>query len=312
VTEDLSHARSIAEVRVAVSARAQVGECPRWDDELGRLLWIDISAHAVHAFDPVTGVDTSVQMSELITSVNLTTDRRVLVGHSRRFALVDLCTGATETALSLEHLHPSMSTNDAACDSDGRLWFGTVAHGGAMTGGLFRFEGGDESTPMVSQVEFSNGLGWSPDGRLLYYADSARGVDILDFDIEHGVAANRRPFVLIPAAEGKPDGLAVDDEGGVWIALWGAGKVRRYKPDGSLDGHLNVPVGDVTACAFGGDDHSTLFITSASARVDAQAREPLAGNLFAADVPFTGPSACRYRVSLPPSELNDPSDENRW
>ncbi|HEX8102493.1 MAG TPA: SMP-30/gluconolactonase/LRE family protein, partial [Solirubrobacteraceae bacterium] len=144
---------------------------------------------------------------------------------------------------------------------------------------------------VLTGVTLSNGLGWDPAGRRMYYIDSpTQRVDVLDFDPASGEIGERRPFAVIPEADGTPDGLAVDDAGGVWVALFGGGEVRRFGPDGSPTGRVEVPADNVTACCFAG---RRLIVTTASVDVapERAARQPHAGGLFALEVPFSGPPA---------------------
>jgi sugar lactone lactonase YvrE len=132
---------------------------------------------------------------------------------------------------------------------------------------------------MLPGISVSNGIGWSPDCSALYHVDSARRrVDVYDFDAVAGTVAGRRAVVAVPAELGAPDGLAVDAEGGLWVALWGGSAVHRYGPDGALEERLELPVTNVTSCCFGGSDLKTLYVTTAARGA---AGEPLAGALFA-------------------------------
>jgi sugar lactone lactonase YvrE len=155
-------------------------------------------------------------------------------------------------------------------------------------GALYRYDPDGTLHTKLTGVSLSNGIGWSPDGRRMYYVDTmAQRVDVIDFDPDTGALHDRRPWVTIDDADGGPDGLTVDDEGGVWVALWGGSAVRRYRPDGELDGVIELPVSQVTACCFAGE---RLIITTASRGVS----EPGAGNLFVAEPGVSGPPAHRF------------------
>jgi sugar lactone lactonase YvrE len=173
--------------------------------------------------------------------------------------------------------------NDGKCDSTGRFWAGTMAldvRPGA--GSLYRLGPKRDVERMVTGVTISNGLGWSLDDRLMYYIDTPhRRVDVFDFDSPAGAIANRRPFVTIEGP-GWPDGMAVDAEGGLWIAIWGGGKVLHYLSDGTLAGGVEVPVSQVSSCGFGGPELRDLYITTAWQNLSPERRaaEPLAGGLF--------------------------------
>jgi sugar lactone lactonase YvrE len=158
-------------------------------------------------------------------------------------------------------------------------------------GALYRYADGVLDR-VLDRVSLSNGIGWSPDGRTMYYVDSPeRRVDAFDFDLAAGAIANRRVFVSLD--EGTPDGLTVDDEGGVWVALWAGWCVRRYMPDGALDAVVDLPAAKVTACCFGGDDGRTLYVTTASVDLadEERRRQPHAGCVFAAYPGVSGPPA---------------------
>jgi sugar lactone lactonase YvrE len=136
---------------------------------------------------------------------------------------------------------------------------------------------------MVDGVTVSNGIDWSPEDDRMYYADSPTGrIDVFDWEPAAGTVSNRRPFVTLPPEAGLPDGLCVDDDAHVWVALWGGGAVRRYRPDGTLEREVKLPVTKVTSCAFGGRELDELFITSARSGLnEAQlAAQPNAGAIF--------------------------------
>jgi sugar lactone lactonase YvrE len=170
----------------------------------------------------------------------------------------------------------------------------------APTGALYRFDPDRRITRMHDEVKCSNGMGWSPDGRVMYHTESFRfAIFAFDFDPGSGEISGRRPFVqLDPEAGGFPDGLTVDREGFVWSAQPVYGRIVRYDPDGGIDRIVDLPVSRGTGCAFGGSDLGTLYITSATETLtDAEiAEEPLAGSVFAvtpgvrgvAETPFAG------------------------
>jgi sugar lactone lactonase YvrE len=170
--------------------------------------------------------------------------------------------------------------NDGEVDPSGRFWAGTMELGAAPgRGSLYRLGPRGEVTRVLAGVSISNGLGWSPDERTLYYIDSpTQRIDAYDYDRSSGAIANRRTVAEIDPASGLPDGLAVDAEGCLWVALWGGSSLHRYTPDGRLDRAVALPVSQVTSCAFGGPDLDELYVTSAW--VGLEEREPAAGGLF--------------------------------
>jgi sugar lactone lactonase YvrE len=174
--------------------------------------------------------------------------------------------------------------NDAGVDPAGRVWVGSMHTGESEPlGELYRLDPGGVLTTMVKNVTVSNGLGWSPDGTRLYYVDSPqRRVDMFDYNAATGEAVGRRVLADLSAFDGVPDGLTVDADGFVWVAIWGGGVLRRLAPDGTQDAVVPVPVSQPTSCAFGGPGMTDLYITSArKGLTEAElADQPLAGRLL--------------------------------
>jgi sugar lactone lactonase YvrE len=277
-------------VELAVSQPALLGEGPRWDAARARLLWVDVEGRALHVLDPLMG-DRAVPVGSRIGAVAPLSDEQALVALADRLALVDLDDGSLETLVDVPH-DAERRLNDGACDARGRFWVGSMALDERPGGGALYRYGEGALDRVIDRVSLSNGIGWSPDGRTMYYVDSPEGrVDAFDFDVDAGTIANRRTFVAID--QGTPDGLTVDDEGGVWVALWAGWSVRRYAPDGELDAVVDLPVAKVTACCFGGDDGRTLYVTTASVDLidEERRRQPHAGCVFAAYPGVSGPAA---------------------
>jgi sugar lactone lactonase YvrE len=279
---------------VAIQGGALLGEGPRWDAVAQRLLWVDIEGRALHLFDPARGEDRAIQLGDRIGSAAPTDDDGVLVALADRLALVDLESESVQTLVEIPH-GEEMRLNDGACDPAGRFWVGSVALDFApAAAALYRYSGEGGLDRMLEGVTISNGLGWSPDGRTMYYVDSmAYRIDAFDFDLATGAISERRPLTVIERGGGIPDGLAVDDEGGIWVALWGRAAIRRYSPDGELERVLDVPADNVTACCFGGVDGRSLYVTSASVDLSEEKRRarPLAGSVFVTELDVSGPPA---------------------
>lgn len=300
---------------VALRLEAVLGEGPRWDAAGRRLLAVDIERRRLHRFDPATGEDRPLDLGERIGVATPVEGGGLLLALARRLAVLDEAGNRMETLAAFPH-GDDVRANDGACDPGGRLFVGTMALDERPgRGALYRYTGGAGLEVALEPVTLSNGLGWSPDGRRMYYVDSpTQRVDVLAFDPETGRLGRREPFVHISEADGVPDGLAVDDEGGVWVALYGGGAVRRYGPDGNLDRLLDVPATNVTACCFGGDDGRSLFVTTARQGLSAAdlEREPLAGSIFVTDAGVTGPPARPFAHeagtrSTAPSEADETS-----
>ncbi|AWE50089.1 SMP-30/gluconolactonase/LRE family protein [Streptomyces nigra] len=275
-----------APYEVAVRAEAQLGEGPTWDPASGRLLWIDILGSRLHTYDPVSGRRSVRTVFQHIGAVKPRAGGGLALNLRDGVGLLD-----PDGAFRWLHHEPvsGRRANDAAVAPDGSLWAGTMRYDEAPGGGtLCRITGDGTAEVVLDDVTVSNGTGWSPDGRLLYYIDTpTRRVDV--FDHEDGRVTNRRTFAEIEDGAGFPDGLTVDAEGAVWVALWDGSAVRRYTPDGVLDRVIAFPVPRVTACAFGGPGLTDLYVTTA--RVGLDSPPPLAGSLFV--VPGAGRGAAQ-------------------
>lgn len=258
-------------------------EGPVWDSRTAELLWVDIRAGQIHratlAGDPPDLVkQATVTLDPPLSAVLPTESGGVLAAVGDNiFRVAD---DGTRTRLAtLPVPRDGVRLNDAKVDPSGRLLAGTVAEDRVPgSAALYRLDPHGALTALLTGVTISNGLGWSPDGRTLYYADSATfRVDAIDYDLEAGTLGARRKFATFD--DGEPDGLTVDADGCVWIAVWGAGEVRAFHPDGRPRATVTVGPSQVSSCTFAGPDLDLLVITTA-AEGDA-AREPGAGRLFA-------------------------------
>lgn len=276
----------MAEVRVALDAKAMLGEGPVWCPSEAALYWVDSLAPAVKRFDPATGATKTWPVPDLIGSLALRESGGLVVALRRGFYTLDLKTGAT-TPVHLPAEPEDTRFNDGKCDRAGRFWAGTMHFQGMPRepkGALYRMDIDQRVTRMERGIRTANGLGWSPDDRLMYYTDTRTNrIDVYDFDIATGEIANRRAFVHVPLDSGFPDGLTVDSQGYVWSAKWDGARVVRYAPDGRIDRVVAMPVPRPTSVCFGGPDFSTLYVTSARDGLDAAelAKAPLSGAVFA-------------------------------
>jgi len=208
------------------------------------------------------------------------------------FATLDLEDGTVTTLHDPEPDQAGNRFNDGKCDAQGRFWAGTMDEEEKVaSGSLYRLDADLESQRIVEGVICSNGLGWSPDGGLMYYTDTrTHRIDVFDFDAATGDIANRRTFAEIPADHGVPDGLTVDAEGALWVACWGGWRVIRFAPDGLVDREVMMPVPQPTSCTFGGPSLSRLYVTSAKVGLDQAVleRAPKSGCIFAIDTETRG------------------------
>ncbi|MFB7498001.1 SMP-30/gluconolactonase/LRE family protein [Streptomyces sp. NPDC056161] len=267
---------------VAIPARARVGEGPVWDAGARRLHWVDIPAGHIHTSDPVTGRTTS---RSLPTQVGAAVPRRgggFAAATAEGFASVD--TDGTAT-VRLALLPEGERMNDAKCDPGGRLWAGSTALDFARgRGALHVLLPNWTSRVVLDGLALPNGLGWSPDGRTFYLADSVAG-EVCAFDTDPGdpvpgVLGRRRTVFRLPGSAGMPDGLTVDAAGCLWIAVWGGDRVVRVSPDGELLAEVPLPVHQPSSCAFGGPGLDVLYVTSAREGLALPQDDP-AGSVFA-------------------------------
>ncbi|HVK24451.1 MAG TPA: SMP-30/gluconolactonase/LRE family protein [Actinokineospora sp.] len=294
-------------MEVVSEVRCGLGEGPVWDDQTGLLYWLDIVGERLHRSDG-TVVELGVQAGALA----LTASGRMLLAVPDGFAwLADLSTAPPQAAQNRQTPAVASKTgvpcggtpakpvvsavtmpnpgrfNDGKCDPEGRFWAGTITEPGQAA--LYRLDADLTVSTALTEVTISNGLGWSPDGGTFYYIDTPTN-RIDAFDYAAGEIGGRRTLVEI--TQGSPDGMTVDADGCLWVALWGGAAVHRYTPGGALDRTIEMPVAKPSSVTFGGSGLDTLFITSAGGVRDPD--NPLAGALFAVDPGVSGLPAHRF------------------
>jgi sugar lactone lactonase YvrE len=259
-------------------------EGPVWSDRWGGLRWVDMLAGDVLRLDG-DGTIRRTHVGRVAAALRPRRDGGAVIAVERGFTLED-ADGAL-TPLDPVWSDPGVRMNEGGCDPDGRFWCGSMAYDQAPgAAALYRLDPDGSVYTALEGVTVSNGLDWSPDGSLAYYNDTAtHRVDVFDYDRDTGLTG-RRPLVRLPD-DGNPDGLTVDAEGGVWVALFGGGAVHRYTPAGVLDVVVEVPTPQVTACTFGGPRRDQLFVTTSREGMGPD-DDPLAGSLFRADVGVPG------------------------
>jgi len=278
-------------LRSALGLRAKLGEGPVWHRDERALYWVDVFKPSVNRFDPATGENRAIAAPEPVHAVALTGGMSLIAVLDASLAYCDFASGRYEPIVTLID-GVATNLNDGRCDRAGRFWVGAKARDWeSPLGALFRLDRDGSIHRMEEGIKLSNGLGWSPDNRAMYYIDSAPGeIYAYDFDFPTGAIANRRVLVRVPKEAGLPDGMTVDAAGFLWVAQWGGARVVRYDPDGKIERTIAVPASRPTSCMFGGNDLTTLFITSGTMRMSAAelAAEPQAGNLFALETDIEG------------------------
>ncbi len=270
-------------VSLVVDERFDHPEGLVWDSRGDRLIWVDIFAGLVVSHDLGSGRLDRTELGRAVGSVAPRRDGGLVCAVREGFGLLSANGDfSVLTKQLIESRHLQM--NDGAVDARGRFWAGTTCldpdqypDAGALY--CLRPETA-EATEELTGVNVSNGIGWSPDGRRCYYVDSATGrVDVFSFDPDVGALRERRTLAVVDSV---PDGLAVDVDGCIWVAMCGGWEVQRFTPTGRLDRVVRLPGSQVTTCAFGGPDLSTLFIAvSAHGLDEASLRSEKAGYLFA-------------------------------
>jgi len=263
---------------------AEHGEGPVWWPSWGGLRWVDLFAG-----DMLTlrgdGTVARRHLGSALGSLRPRAGGGMVMALDTHFALTDAWDEEPRPFGNLR-TSPGVRLNDGGCDPQGRFYCGSMAHDSAPGAGcLYRLDPDGSTRVLLRGVTVSNGIGWSPDGGTGYYIDTGtHRLDAFDHDPDRGLSG-RRPLARID--EALPDGLAVDAEGGIWVALMGGGAVNRYRPDGTLEDRVELPVRQVTACAFGGPRLDELFITTSRVGFGI-AEEPEAGAVFRADVGVAG------------------------
>lgn len=264
------------------------GEGPVWWPD-GHLRCVDMDAGDVVDIGTDGSETGRIDVGRIAAVVRPRVDGGTLIAAERRLVLLD--SSGNRTNLPEVFDDSSLRFNEGGCDPEGTFYCGTMAYDKTPgRGKFFRFDPDGRPSVVLDSVTISNGFWFSPDGALAYYVDTPTGrVDVFDWTPEDGLR-DRRPFARIAEGDGHPDGLTVDGEGGVWVACWGGGAVRRFTPQGALDTVIEVPARQVSSCTIGGADMNRLFITTSRQGLSEDDVEPAAGAIFTVeDVPTGQP-----------------------
>ena len=239
----------------------------------------------IYRFDPETEVNEVCEPNKLVSAVLLGADGSKRIASQDGIEVLDFETGRLVPHVDPENGVTQNRLNDAKTCPGGEIWVGSMRLDASKpSGGLYRVAADGRVSRKDSDITVANGLDWSPDQRTFYFVDTIPGrIYAYDFETSSGALTNKRIFAEIPESEGRPDGLCVDADGGIWCAIWDGWRVNRYAPDGSLDTTIDVPVPRPTSVAFGGPNLETLYVTSARTRLPARtlAEAPLSGGIFA-------------------------------
>ena len=280
--------------------RTILGEAPYWCTHDKVLYWVDIDGKMIFSIDPVSGMRQEFRQDYEFGCIVKRSDGGFIAGTNEGLVHLDQALSSPDIFAVLETQYPDNRFNDGKCDRRGRFWVGsTDRNEKETTGALYRVNGSGDISQMCSEVFISNGLGWSPDNKSMYFTDSGHGtIYVFDYDIDTGEIENKSVFATVDRVNGMPDGLTVDAEGGIWSAHWGGGgRITRYDPDGQIERVIEMPVPLVTSLAFGGENLDQIFITTASLGLsETDLKEaPLSGSLFTFNVGIKGLAEIPYQ-----------------
>ncbi|MGH9544892.1 MAG: SMP-30/gluconolactonase/LRE family protein [Terriglobales bacterium] len=276
----------MAEVEHVLEVRNVIGEGPLWHAEEESLYWVNfIEQFQVLRFSPQTRALKVFETGTPVMALGIRKAGGFVAATAKGIATWNPQSNVFEPLCDPLAGREGVRFNDAATDIRGRFWVGTLndANPRGPDGELFCVQGDGSWQVMDKNITVANGLGWSPDRKIMYFTDSFRySIYAYDYDVEAGTIANRRTLVQTAPEAGIPDGLTVDSEGFVWSAFWGGGKVVRYNPEGKVDREYRLPVPNPTSCAFGGKRLDELYITSASLGLSQEDKNKYAqsGDLF--------------------------------
>lgn len=259
---------SNTQINCAFEADNYLGETPVWAADESALYWVNCEQpSSLHRWSPETGAHDTWPMPDRIGGLVLKESGGALIVLADGLYDFDPAAGALEKRVA-SPLPPHVKLHECQCDRQGRFWVGAYDHHFSPTnrdskgGAVFRLDG-DVLTPVIKDVSVSNGMAFSPDGRTMYIADApTRRVDAYDLDPETGGLSNGREFVQLKDGEGYVDGATVDMDGYYWLAAVGAGQLRRYAPDGTLDQIVQLPCSNPTKPAFGGAELDVIYVTT--------------------------------------------------
>jgi L-arabinonolactonase len=277
-------------IECVLDIRAELGECPVWDGRQLCLYWIDIDGRTVYRYDPARGENEARPLEGRPGSFALTRDPdRLLVAAEHQLLDLSWSSGAATVRSDLAPASESRRLNDGRCDPAGRFWVGSMdlpSGSGARAGQLHRIDSDGSSTVVATGVAISNGLAFSTDGSVMYWADSPREtVWAYDYDLDTGERSNQRVFLDFTELPGKPDGACVDSDGCYWVACVYGWALLRATPAGEIDRVIELPIERPTMPAFGGHDLGTIYVTSIrrEGSVPMGPGQHQAGGLFAVD-----------------------------
>lgn len=277
-----------------------LGEGAHWHNGWKKFLYVDIEGKKVGCVDPITRIVQEKELHQRVGTVVPFEGTELVLGLESAIVSFDFQTGAIKELIQLERDKPDNRSNDGKCDAYGRLWIGTMhKEAKGEQGALYCFDG-KNWIEKISNRKVSNGICWSKDNTTMYYIDSFDfNIKKYDFDLIKGTISNEQIIVEVSQAGATPDGMTIDEQGMLWVAMWGSGCVNRYNPlNGELIGMVSLDAPNVASCAFGGKDMQQLLITTARVGLDEEQlrRYPDSGALFIVDVGIKGMDMPHFRL----------------
>lgn len=287
-------------IEALVNEHCECGENPLWDEIEKKVYWVDIPNGFIFRFDPATGKHEKIYDGELVGGFTLQANGDLLIFGDHKIST--LRRDGTLRVLTTDVPSETGRFNDVLADPEGRVYAGTLGADGTLSGGVFCVDLNGALKQLWDGTGCSNGMDFTPDLKKLYWTDStSREIFRFDYDRATGALTNRELFYSAPEGAGIPDGLSVDLRGHIWSAHWGGASVRHFSPEGELIESIQLPVGAVSSCAFGGENLDELYITTA----DGQARKGQNvelntpdGTLYRAHIGTVGRPPFRSRIGL--------------
>lgn len=270
--------------KLLLAAQTELGECPVWDPDRNTLFFMDITGKKLHSYDWSTGKDKVIDLPALGGALALMRDGRLIAGLQTGIHIIDPSNGSVEFVTDPEEHKPDHRLNEGKCDPQGRFWVGSISTLGRFpTGCLYRMEHDGSVTEVLSEISVPNTMAWLPGGRHMVFSDSVtKKIWRFSYDAETGSITERETFIDVGHFKGIPDGVAIDADGGLWIAEFGGGAVHHYSAEGTLVTTVALPATQVTSCVFAGPDLRHLVIITTKRLLDDEGRKAQvhAGDLF--------------------------------
>ncbi|MGP3778769.1 SMP-30/gluconolactonase/LRE family protein [Halanaerobium saccharolyticum] len=289
-------------LELVLDAKAQIAEGPFWDQSQQKLYWVDILDKTINIFNPASSENKIMQLEKMIGALIPAENEKLLAALEDGLYLIDPETLEQEFLVNPDPNTDQTRFNDGKCDRRGRFWVGTMdLKENRPLGALYCLDQKLDLTEKLNELKISNGLAWSLDNQTMYHIDSpTRKVFAFDYDLETAQITNKRVIIEIPETEGVPDGMTIDAQGKLWIAHFGGAQVSRWNPEtGEKIEKVELPVSNVTSCAFGGENLDQLYITTASVGLSEEEKneQPLAGGIFRYQAGVRGSAAQKFKIN---------------